>query len=173
LCTAVTLTTGADTWLDAANPNTTHGADAKLVADGSPGNSILLKWDLSAIPAGSPINSATMSFHMQDPNDQSGSAFQFYGLRHDWSDANASWDNYDAGTTWGTPGARNTTNDRYATILATTPAGGTPPSWISTTLNGDGIARLQRWIDGVDPDYGFAIQDYADTMGDGFRLDSC
>ena len=113
-----------------------------------------------------------MSFHLQDPNDQSGSAFQFYGLRHDWSDANASWDNYDAGATWGTPGARNTTNDRYATILATTPAGGTPPSWISTTLNGDGIARLQRWIDGVDPDYSFAIQDYADTMGDGFRLDS-
>ena len=58
LCTAVTLTTGVDTWLDAAaiGANTPHGADLKLVADGSPDNSILLKWNLSAIPTGSTVS---------------------------------------------------------------------------------------------------------------------
>jgi alkaline phosphatase len=172
LCTDITLTSGVDTWLDAANPNATHGADAKLVADGSPDNSILLKWDLRAIPTGSTINSATMSFYMPDSDDQSNSIYPFYALRRNWSEANATWNDSDISAPWGTAGAQNTASDRYTTVLATSPTGGTPPTWANTALNGDGIAQVQRWIHGDDPNYGFAIQDYADATSDGFRFNA-
>ena len=172
LCTAVTLTTGADTWLDAAAPNIPHGTDPKLVTDGSPDNSILLKWNLSDIPAGSTISAATMSFYMPDSQDQSSHTYEFYALRRNWSEGNATWNNADSGTPWGTAGAENTVTDRFATILATTPIGGTPPIWISASLNIDGVAQIQRWRDGAAPYYGFAIQDYNDTTSDGFRFNA-
>ena len=171
LCATVTLTTGADTWLDVAAPTIAHGADAKLVADGSPDNSILLKWDLSVVPTGSTILPATMSFYMPNSDDQSSDTYAFYALRRNWSEANASWNNADTGAPWGTAGAQNTASDRNTTMLATSPAGGTPPVWVSTALNLDGVAQLQRWLGGADAYYGFAIQDY-DTSSDGFRFNA-
>jgi alkaline phosphatase len=174
LCTAVTLTTGADTWLDVApsGANTPHGADLKLVTDGSPDNSILLKWNLSAIPAGSTISAATMSFYMSVSQDQSSHAYEFYALRRNWSETNATWNNADTDAPWGTAGAQNTVSDRDTTVLETSPTGGTPPTWVSTALNLDGVTQLRRWLDGSAPYYGFAIQDYADTTSDGFRFNA-
>ena len=172
LCTAVTLTAGADTWLDIASVSTPHGADAKLIVDAVPDNSILLAWDLGAIPAGSTVSSATMSFYMPNAEDQSSHVYEFYALRRPWSEADATWDNADTGAPWSTPGAQNTASDRYTTVLATSPTGGTPPVWVTTALNVDGVAQLQRWLDGADPYHGFAIQDYADATGDGFRFNA-
>ena len=54
--------------------------------------------------------------------------------------------------------------------MATSPVGGTPPTWVRTALNLVGVAQLQRWLGGADPYYGFAIQDYADATSDGFRF---
>ena len=171
-CSTVTLTTGADTWLDSAAASTPRGGDAKLTADGSPDGGILIRWDLSAIPVGSTFASATVSFNLPDANDQSASVFEFYALRRNWSEANATWNDYDSGLAWATVGAQNSTTDRYDTILATTPTGGTPPTTLSTSLNSAGLAQLQRWVDGVDPHYGFIISDYADASSDGFRFSS-
>ena len=149
----MTLTTGADTWLDAAAASTPHGSDAKLTTDGNPDDGVLIRWDLTAIPVGSTFASATVSFNLPDAGDESSSIFEFYALRRNWSEANATWNDYDSGLAWTRAGAQNAATDRYDTGLATTPTGGTTPTTLSTSLNSAGLAQLQRWVDGVDPNY--------------------
>jgi hypothetical protein len=168
----VSLTTGADTWMNARAPKTSHGADAKLLVDGSPDNGALIRWDLSAIPAGSNITSASINFHLPQAGDPSESVYNFYALRRDWSEANATWTNADTGIAWGTSGARNTASDRYAEALAHTPAGGTVPAYVTTYLDNHGVAQVERWVNGVDPNYGFAIQEYANGQSNSFRFSS-
>jgi alkaline phosphatase len=172
VCTSVSLTAGADTWLDAAAPATPHGSDAKLAVDGSPDNGALIRWDLSSIPAGSSITSASMMFYLPDANDPSASTFTFYPLRRDWSETNATWNAADAGMPWGAAGAQDTASDRTDTALATTPTGGTVPTTLTAQLNDYGVAQIERWVRGVDPNYGFAIQNYSDAQSDGFRFNS-
>ena len=109
---------------------------------------------------------------MPDSQDQSSHTYEFYALRRNWSEGNATWNDADLGAPWGTAGAQNTVSDRDTAILTTSPAGGTPPTWVSTALNLDGVTQLRRWLSGSAPYYGFAIQDYANTTSDGFRFNA-
>jgi hypothetical protein len=84
-CTSLSLTTGADTWLEAAAPTTSHGADPKLVVEGSPDCGALIRWDLSAIPAGSSIVAASVTLYLPDANDSSALAYEFLFPAKAWS----------------------------------------------------------------------------------------
>jgi hypothetical protein len=132
----------------------------------------LIRWDLSAIPAGSSITSASIVFYLPKDNDPSALVFKFYALRRAWSEASATWTNADAGIAWGTAGARNPGSDRTDAVLAYTPTGGTVPTCLTTPLHSTGVAQVERWVNGVDPNYGFAIQDYADAQSNAFRFNS-
>ena len=72
---------------------------------------------------------------MPDVDDPSNHIFEFYALRRNWSEANATWNNADTGVPWST--------------------------------SARALARQRR-----PPNYGFAIQDYADATSDGFRFNS-
>ena len=125
---------------------------------------------MSAIPAGRIIQSAVITYHLNNNNDQSANAYQIYGVRRDWTEVGFSWNNWASGSPWTTPGARDTTNDRFSTVLGLTPTGETPPVDLSTTLNASGLQLIQNWVNGVTPNYGITIQNYSNT--DGFRFSS-
>jgi hypothetical protein len=121
----------------------------------------LLRFDLSSIPAGSTINSATLGlyYYTRGASNPVGRTYRANRLTSGWieggwnSEPGVTWNTKDGATAWGTAGG-----DFTATDSATT----TVPSaygWMSWTVTN--IA--QGWVNGSYPNNGFLIKD--DTEG--------
>ena len=85
-CATIEIRSGIDNWMDNANSTTNNGTDVQLVVDGSPISGALIRWDVSAIPAGRIIQSAAITYHLNNNNDQSANAYQIYGVRRNWTE---------------------------------------------------------------------------------------
>jgi hypothetical protein len=154
----------SDTLLRQANPTSTAGASAaRLEIDGDdPSGSsqdlwALVKWDVSDLPAGSTVLGASITFNAVDP----GGPYSAYQVRRDWSEGEASWRQWRNGKSWQADGGHGA-NDRGSTPLGTFNFG---TGLLSFSLNADGIALVQDWVDGVQPNYGFMLGDSASTNG--------
>lgn len=158
-----------DTVIKTDFPTTNSGSDTSLEIDSTPDWGALVKWDISSIPSGVTVTSATMQFQV---TDESGVAYDIYQLLRDWSESTATWNTTDGSTAWGTAGANNTSTDRSGTAVGELSLGDGLTGTETVTLNATGIQMVQDWIDGTDPNYGVTIQDYADAAGDGVDVDS-
>ncbi len=111
-CTTVDLNATEDTYLrGGTNAGTNYGGSTPLRVDGDPANdesSTLIKWDVSSIPAGATINSASIGL---DVTNASANSYQVYQLLRDWNGSQANWNQYSSGNNWENAGARGT-NDR-------------------------------------------------------------
>jgi hypothetical protein len=160
-----------DTNIEQATPTTTDGSDESVHADfdypdGS-GKSIegLLRFDLSSIPAGSTVTSASLSINVT--NRTSGAGYDLYALSRAWTPSQATWNSATTGTAWGAGGARST-SDRSATSIGTlTP---TTTGTTTVTLNAAGLAQLNAWIADPSKNYGFIVDTPSDP--DGLIFDS-
>jgi len=121
---------------------------------GSPDTAALLKWDLSAIPAGSTVQSVTLNLYITDASTQS---FPLYDLKCDWVENGATWKAFATGSNWLVAGAAGAL-DRGATSLAALKV--TPTGSQTTTLNAAGIAAVQNWINAPAANFGFIAQNY-------------
>ncbi|MBA7511636.1 hypothetical protein ES705_03632 [subsurface metagenome] len=157
-----------DTYLDSLNTTTNYGAGTNLNFDGeNPEAPVLIKWDISDIPSGSIVSSATITFVCAgDASDE----YELYEMKLNWLEGNsttgsgADWETYDGSTNWQTAGAQGA-NDRGSTILGTILLPNTPGQPYNINLNSDGIALVQAWINGTKPNYGIIIQDYVPING--------
>jgi len=163
-----------DTYLDSLNTTTNYGAGTNttplysLNLDGdNPEAPVLIKWDISAIPSGSIVSSATITFVCAgDSSDE----YELYEMKLNWvegdstSESGADWGTYDGSTNWQTAGAQGA-NDRGSDVLGTILLPNTPGQPYNINLNQDGIALVQAWINGTKPNYGIIIQDYVPTNG--------
>jgi len=143
-----------DTMLEGKKPNATNGADKKLSVDGSPDQAILLRWDVSSLPAGSPVQSAQLVLHVTDKSDES---YPLYALLRDWDETTATWNQAASGTNWATIGAQGT-SDRGTTQIGT--LRGTSKGTATVELSAAGIALVQSWIDNPSTNFGIVIQNY-------------
>lgn len=83
-------------------------------------NRLLIKFDLSGIPAGSVIDSATLSLMVETDVSSNARTFRVFRVKRVWVPAQATWNIYSTGNNWGTAGCSNTTSDREATDIGNT-----------------------------------------------------
>ena len=155
----------ADTVLSQAAPTTNYGADPAGLVDGDDpvgsGNDLssLLRWDVSAIPPGSTVQSAVIVLNV---TNASAGAYPLYGLTRTWAEAEATWSQARVGDPWAAAGATGAA-DRGATVLGLLSAGATGP--IQITLNPAGVAAVQSWVNSPAANFGLIVADPAITDG--------
>lgn len=123
---------------------------------------ILIRWDLTSLPARATVLSATID--VQVTNDSRGSAFELYELKRDWVEKEATWKSAASKVPWQAPGAQGP-QDRGAALLgllAPQKAGA-----YTIRLTPEGVAALQSWIDQPASNRGLIIAntDNADAVG--------
>lgn len=138
---------GTDTYIDEDKPGTAFGAAASMLIDGSKYNSnpslkqyALLRWDITDVPSGSQVEAASITLTFTNSTD---GAYSIYAITRPWLEAEATWNNATSAATWEVPGAAGP-GDRDTIILGqvTSPTIGTK----TFSLNADGVAWVQRWV---------------------------
>ena len=162
-----------DTYISQSAPTSNFGSSAELtiVGDygGGSGNDLasLLKWDISSIPPGSLVDSAQITL---DVFDRTTGAFQLYELKRDWVEAEASWNVFAAGSGWQTSGAQGPL-DRGPLLLGAISPATTRSFHISLgshdiSLNANGRALVQSWINDLATNHGIILVSSSSTSGD-------
>ena len=155
----LSLTATQDTSILKESANSNYGSSTTLQVDGSPDIAALLKWDLSAIPAGSSIQNVTLTVNLTDNSDDT---YQIYRLKRDWQESQTTWNNFASGSSnrWQSAGAAGSL-DRDSTVLGRV-TGDTGSRTFS--LNTAGVAVVQSWVNNTAANFGFIIQDYDDAI---------
>ncbi len=129
--------TGAeDTYVASGSTDRQWGGSTALLADGNDwGNGeliSLLKWDVSSLPVGANVISASITLQVFN---RSNDTYNLWEMLAGWSEASATWDNTDPAANRGAQvGSFNPTSTGAVTI----------------NLNATGIALVQRWIEGAE-----------------------
>ena len=133
-----------DSSIKQATATTNFGTATTLEADGDDGagvdKSALVRWTLSGIPAGSIVQSASITLRIIN---ETNNTYNVYELRRAWNESQVTWQNAATGTPWATAGAMGAT-DRGAVVGTVTGAVGTT----TINLNSAGIALVQSWVNG-------------------------
>lgn len=134
----------SDATLRQASPTANSGSTTSCEIDGDDGNgadlSCALRWDVSAIPPGSTVQSVSLTFRVVD---SSSNVYDIHALKRSWIESQISWDQATASTSWSTPGAMGS-NDRGVHIGTLTGSTGTR----SAVLNANAVSAVQGWVDG-------------------------
>jgi hypothetical protein len=155
-----TLTATADTYVSGGSKTSNFGASSSLIVDGSPDNAALLSWNLSSIPAGSTLQSATLSVNV---TGTSADTYEIYELKRSWTELQATWNKAATGSNWQSAGAQGSL-DRGSTVLGTVTASATGIR--NVVLNAAGLAVVQGWVNNPATNFGFILQDLGTTKDD-------
>ncbi|NUQ62708.1 MAG: tandem-95 repeat protein, partial [Pirellulales bacterium] len=154
-----------DTRINAERPDNNYGLSDFVRVDGAPFVvDALLRWDLTAIPAGSPVHSVAMTL---DILDQSPGTYEIYALKRDWVEGEATWNNASAGNPWAVAGASGA-SDRGTAVLGLVTAASLGPAVIEWTAAGK--AQVQSWIN--DPASNFGIVIHKEGVSKDFEFSS-
>ncbi|MGK3990594.1 DNRLRE domain-containing protein [Sorangium sp. So ce136] len=139
---------------------TNFGAATTCEADGDDGSGVdkscLLKWTLSGIPAGSTVQSASITLQA---TDGSSNTYNLYEVKRAWSESAVTWNNATGTTTWATAGALGAT-DRGSLVGSVTGSAGSK----TITLNAAGVALVQAWVNGTSNE-GIIVASSSNTDG--------
>ncbi len=152
---AVSFTPEADTYIDNTNAGSNFGSATDIrinnQSGGNPNNRLhmqgLLRFDLSSIPSGTTVESATLDFVQ---NNSASGSFEIFEVTGAWSENGATWDN-SSGLFGG---------NVFGTASMPESAGSAIPS---IGLNAAGLSRIQDWVDNPSGNHGFGI--IAEEMG--------
>lgn len=148
----------ADTYLHSdGDSNTNFGTSAALkVGEDVKTGRVLIKWDLSSIPNGALVSSATMSVWLYSSTHQNAITHEVRMLLRDWTEGGATHNKYDGTNSWTTAGAVSDGNDRVSTMIgslyypASAPTMGQKDFSLTTT-------EVDKWFDGTYANYGICI----------------
>lgn len=149
-----TYTGTQDTYISESDPFGNFGQSSELKINGetSPGvsdaNHSLLKWDISQIPPGSEILSASLTFNVITNTVD---AYPVYQLLKPWVFNQATWINYAGGFAWEIAGASGPT-DRGSQILT-----GFAPATSGPYMINLNRSVVQFWVDNPSQNYGLII----------------
>jgi PKD repeat protein len=147
----------ADTKMSGNDQNSAYGSVDNLEVDGSPALGVLLRWDISDIPAGVTVLSASISLSVFDPSPDT---YEVYGLLRPWSEQEANWLNATSTTPWAKAGAdgRADHGDAVVGLIHSQFTGRR-----TFELNENGIDLVQNWINRTEDNHGLVISDYDDS----------
>lgn len=145
-----------DTTLNALSPDNNHGGlDYVVVRGHLDPYRVLEQFDLSVIPAGSVVSSATLKLYdyMWLSYNPVGRTYWAYRVTQSWTEGGATWNKYDGVNSWATPGGDYTaTGGASATVPSI-------PDWMSWTVTD----IVKAWIEDGEPNYGFLIKDSSES----------
>jgi len=158
-----------DTEIEKFQPNNNYGPiDTLQVRSGATANTkrTLIKFDLSAIPPGSTINSAQLQllYFAYGQADPAGRTYNAYRVTEDWVEGDgppgtkgATWNDADkfVPDPWTTSGGVWTTEDTDSSIVPPTTG-----QWMSWDVTG----IVKDWIENGQSNYGFIIRDPNDGV---------
>jgi hypothetical protein len=143
------------------NDDTTEICGADGDNGGGVDKSCVISWNVSAIPPGSVVTAATITFYIVNGTNL---AYGVHELLRTWDATQVTWNIAKTGQNWATPGANGAT-DRGA-VLGTVI--GATDSTQTVTLNAAGIARVRAWIDNPSSNAGVIVANT--TITDGIDL---
>ena len=152
---------GVDGWLNSFKVNVNNGANPRLTLNAS--SSVgrpLLKFDLSAIPAGSTVTAATLSLY-QETSGSVGSSppnpvYNLHRVTRAWVEGTkqgtgtadgATWNSSDGSGAWTTPGG-----DFDPAVAASAPANENI-DWKTWDVGG----LVTDWVNGANPNHGMLL----------------
>jgi hypothetical protein len=164
------LNSVADAGLTELAPTTNNGAATTLKVDGvdpDPGGGDLyaaLRWDLSQIPSGATVSSASVTLEITNATVHTYGA---YDLKRAWNESQLSWNQASTGTPWATAGAKGTT-DRGAKVADVAP---TKKQSYTFTIP---TSIVQGWLDNPSSSNGILLADPTSgtTNWDTFAFDT-
>jgi hypothetical protein len=160
------LTSVADAGLSELAPTTNNGAATTLKVDGDdpdPGGKDLyaaLRWELSQMPAGATVTSATVTLNISNPSPQTYGAYE---LKRAWSEGQVNWNVAATGMPWATAGAKGAT-DRGSQIASVTPTNIAPYTFTIPA------SVVQGWLNAPSTNNGIVLAHA--TNFDGFAFDT-
>jgi hypothetical protein len=128
------------------------------------GFSCLMRWDLSAVPPGSSVQSVGLRVRVLNGTSR---PFIAYPLKASWSELNVSWILRDANVPWEVPGARGTLDRGSAVGNFYFVALGDH----SQQLDSEWVALVASWVDAPSTNQGILITG-AENTDDGISLAS-
>ncbi|WP_257453791.1 DUF3616 domain-containing protein [Archangium lipolyticum] len=146
-----------DSMIEEQNPDTNNGGDTSISASGdTPSGSgnenyILLKWDVSSIPANALVRAASITVTVSDKADQT---YDFYELTRAWTEGQVTWKQADDSNDWASNGADGA-GDRNTASLGSIRA--TATGTYTVTLNANGLEVVRRWLTTPSSNHGVII----------------
>ncbi len=113
----------------------------------------LLWFDLSSLPQGTVVQSASLGLMLERRNGQI--QFEAHVLARPWTELGASWTTTDGGTPWEQPGAAGLLDSDSALVSVRAPTALGP---FELPLGDAGVAAVQAWVSGARPNDGFALR---------------
>src|SRR6185436_17686701 len=98
----------------------------------------LLRWDVTSIPQGSTIQSASITLRALGATAQ---VYNLYALLRSWNESEVTWQRATSGTNWQIGGGQGA-SDRGSVVGSLTGSG-----TITVPLNASGVALVQSWLD--------------------------
>jgi hypothetical protein len=135
-----------DATLDELYPNGNSGSSYKTVARNTGSGpwelDPLVRFDISSIPAGTSIESATLALYYFSwgDNNPAGRPLTCYRVTDDWEEMTVTW---------------NTQPDRESEVTDVCVVPGSPGEWMMW----DVTVNVRDFVDGTVPDYGWIIMD--------------
>jgi hypothetical protein len=151
-----------DTLISSSSSSSNYGNSQTIKIDGDPDSAALLKWDISAIPAGSIIVSAEIDLNV---TSSTADHYEAYVLQKAWDELSATWQRYATNQSWSSAGAKGAA-DHDSTVLGK--IGPASTGLYRMSLNSAGVAAIQAWLDNSAPNYGIILQNY--SMSDGVDI---
>jgi len=162
----VTYAGTRDTYLSENSQNANFGAGDILLVDGNDGGgddlATLIAWELNGIPAGATVAQASVTLQIFDPT---AGPYNFFEVKRDWVELEATWNEYSNGANWQSSGAQGALDREPVSLGALS---GSTTGSVSFELNSAGIELVQAWLDGTKPNYGIIIADSAISDGADF-----
>lgn len=152
-----TINSDTDTALLSAAPNTNYQSlttcPVSVDAGGNADEVALIKFDLSSLPFGRTLSSATFSITDRGGTATASDLVEIHAVLEDWELSQATWNDRKTSIAWNTAGMGSGTDFR-ASVDATIPGG------VATGFRHviDVTSLVQEWIDGSLTNYGIVLR---------------
>ncbi len=156
----------SDAWIAEGVENDNFGSVQTIEVDGSDDDTggsnqmSLIKWDISHIPVGSTILSASITLDYL--NTSNGQEYELYRILRDWNENEVTWNQASNGNAWDAGGLTGA-GDRDTEVLATISSSNFGA--ITHSLNSQGLDVIQSFVNDPSSNFGFLIADGQNTNG--------
>lgn len=161
-CSTAQINASQDSSITIYEPYANYGSETSLYINSFLDHQqrSLVQFDLSSIPSGATISSATLKLYYGSHYGGSeaapaGRTYWAYRVTHSWTESGVTWDSYDGTNPWTTAGSDYTVTDGASLTM---------PSSLPVWVQWDVTDIVSAWIEDGQPNYGFLIRDADETQ---------
>jgi hypothetical protein len=142
-----------DSYISEWSSSSNNGGNDYILVNPHAGHAyrIVVKFDLSSIPSGSTVSTATLKllYNHGTSETPAGRTYMAYRITQSWTEMGVTWERYDGTNSWATSGGDYTTSGGASSIF---PSSYGWMSWDVTNI-------AKAWIETGEPNNGFLVKD--------------